>query len=224
MAVEIPKISKQSLDSRTADVLRTSIISGEIPAGTRLTEMEIAKQLDLSRATIRTAFTQLAKEGLLTLVPYSGWSVITLNSNDAWELYTLRSSIERLAAGIVAKDLDDAGEAKLKAAYDELLEACDNEDSDAASKADFNFHKILIGLTEHSRLIWQYDLIEQQIRMLIHSSNLLIEDWKDLIEQHRPMFAALMDRDPVKASELAESHCLSECEKLVSFLSAQEAS
>lgn len=41
-------------------------------------------------------------EGLVKQKPYSGWEVASSTSEDAWELYTLRSSLEDLTAQLAA--------------------------------------------------------------------------------------------------------------------------
>jgi len=70
--LRIPPVVKMPAEAQATDTLRDSIVNGTIPAGARVTEIQIAQQLNLSRATIRTALHQLAKEGLLNLVPYTG--------------------------------------------------------------------------------------------------------------------------------------------------------
>ncbi|HKR47503.1 MAG TPA: GntR family transcriptional regulator, partial [Paraburkholderia sp.] len=81
-ALAIPKIIKQSMGAQAVDVLRQAITRGDIPAGSRITELQLSEHLDLSRATVRAALHQLAKEGLTKLVPYTGWTVVTLTSKD----------------------------------------------------------------------------------------------------------------------------------------------
>jgi len=105
-------------------MLRDSIVNGTITAGARITEIQISQQLNLSRAIIRTALHQLAKEGLLNLVPYTGWTVLSLSSRDVWELYTLRSAVERLAAQFVAGSINSSESLRLKWAFDGLAKEC----------------------------------------------------------------------------------------------------
>ena len=46
--------------------LREMILAGELPAGTRLTELALVQRLGASRTPIRTALMRLEQEGLLT--------------------------------------------------------------------------------------------------------------------------------------------------------------
>ncbi|NTA40694.1 GntR family transcriptional regulator, partial [Agrobacterium salinitolerans] len=64
-----------------------------------------------------------------------------------------------------------------------------------------------------------YKLIEQQIRVFIRSSNLLIEDPLEIIVQHEPIWDAIRERDSVLAGTLAEQHNITEGQKLTGSLS-----
>ena len=77
-------VDKQSLDVRAATVIRQRIVGGQLAPGTRLTEMNLAEELALSRGTIRAALHQLVGEGLVDQVPYTGWAVARLGTRDLW--------------------------------------------------------------------------------------------------------------------------------------------
>ncbi len=218
MGLGISRVVKMPVEVQATDILRDSIISGAIPAGARVTEAQISGQLDLSRATVRTALHQLAKEGLLTLVPYTGWTVIALNSGDVWELYTLRSAVERLAAQLVARSINSVKTSRLNWALEGLIKECRRGGRDGIADADFTLHKTIIQLSEHGRLVTQYGLIEQQIRMYIRSSDALIMDISQIVDQHRPIVDAILAGDAEASGHLSEQHNLTEGEKLTTHL------
>lgn len=157
-------------------MLRARIIEGAIPAGARLTEVQISDEMGLSRATVRTALHQLAQEGLVSLVPYTGWTVVKLSQQDIWELYTLRAAVERLAAGLAATNGEADRIADVRKAFHALEAACERKGADEIAEADFGFHKSIVEAAGHSRLRAQYGLIEHQIRVYIRSSDALIAD------------------------------------------------
>ena len=65
-----PLIYKRTLDAQAADILRARIAEGELVAGHRFTEHEIAAELGLSRGTVRTALKLLMSEGFVAQKPY----------------------------------------------------------------------------------------------------------------------------------------------------------
>jgi DNA-binding GntR family transcriptional regulator len=97
MPLELLKpIRKRSAEAQATDALRDQILRGGARPGSRLTEIGLSQQLSLSRSTVRTALHQLANEGLVVQEPYTDWQVASLSGADAWELYTLRASLEAL--------------------------------------------------------------------------------------------------------------------------------
>lgn len=221
--LSIPRIVKMPVEMQATDLLRDSIVNGTIPSGARITEVQISDQLKLSRATIRTALHQLAKEGLLTLVPYTGWTTVSLSARDVWELYTLRSAVERLAAQLVAESINSAKSSRLNWAFDGLVKECKKGDKSRIAEADFALHKTIIQMSDHTRLASQYALIEQQIRMYIRSSDALISDITAIIEQHRPIVDSILTGDVEASGHLSEQHNLTEGKKLSDHLKQAEA-
>jgi len=216
--LKIPRVVKMPIEVQATGALRDAIVSGAIPAGERVTEIQISQQMDLSRATVRTALHQLAKEGLLTLVPYTGWSVVSLSADDVWELYTLRSAVERLAAQLVASTITPDKAARLKEAFDLLVQECKRGDTSRIAEADFGLHKAIILLTNHGRLAFQYGLIEQQTRMHIRSSYAIIPSPRKIIDDHRPIVDAIIAGKAEAAGRLSEQHHLAEGEKHLAHL------
>lgn len=214
----IPPITKMPIEAQAADAIREAIINGVLKQGERIKEIDLSQQMNLSRATLRSALQQIAKEGLVILIPYTGWQVISLDWRDVWELFTLRSAIERLAAHIVAEEIDEEGKKALLKAFDNLVTQYQRNDAKKIAAADFALHKAIINLTNNSRLIGQYALIEQQVRICIRSSDDLIIDPEEIIAQHKPIVDAIINGDRALAGELSEQHNLSEGKKLSEYM------
>ncbi|WP_172329203.1 GntR family transcriptional regulator [Mangrovicoccus sp. HB161399] len=214
------KIERKPVEVQAIEALREAIVDGTIPAGERITEINLSSAMNLSRATLRSALHQLAQEGLVTLVPYTGWRVLKLGPQDVRELYTLRAALERLAAQLSAGRLDDAMRASLEAAMDALSEACAAGSADEIAEADFALHKAIVEAAGHGRLRSQYRLIEQQIRMYIRSSDALLAGGAEIRAQHVPIVEAILSGDPELAGRLSEEHNLSEGRKLSDHVAA----
>jgi DNA-binding GntR family transcriptional regulator len=208
-------IDKSSLDVRAASAIRRQIVAGMLAPGTRLTEMRLAADLSLSRGTIRAALHLLAGEGLIEQVPYTGWAVARLGPRDLWELYTLRSSLEGLAARLVAEELDAARAARVAQVFDELVGACRSGDPLLVAERDFALHLTIVSLAEHRRLSRQYALVEGQIRMFIASSNALLPAQRDVIAQHAPLVETIARGDAVAAEREMRAHIDSEGRVLI---------
>lgn len=199
-------VMPRSLDDQAASVIREQILSSHFPPGFRLTEVRLAEQLNLSRGTIRSALQQLTYEGLVVQFPYKGWAVPTLGSQDAWELYTLRSSLEGLAAQLAAQAMTPDKVKLLNAAMQHLVESVQNGSRGAVTDADFELHKTIIRLSGHRRLQEQYKIVAQQIRIYIASCNALYSDLDDITSQHQQLVAAICSGNASEAEQIAKEH------------------
>src|ERR1700709_180207 len=87
---------------RAYQAVLDAIAAGSAPAGTLLTEGEVAEAIGMSRTPVREAFLRLSTEGLLELYPKRG-AVVTAPSQE--ELHPRPqggSSCERAAVGWMA--------------------------------------------------------------------------------------------------------------------------
>ena len=216
-------ITKTTLDVRAADILRQRIIDGELPAGERLTEIRLSEEFDLSRGTIRAALRLLLSEKLLIQVPYRGWEVAALTSDDAYELQTLRSPMDSLAARLAAERLTPSGEKSLSRAFRSLERVCKGDDRGAAARTDFELHKTIVGISGHRRLGEFYELIAVHIQRYIFSSDALLRSDLELVDQHRPIVEAIFAKDGERAAGEACFHNDSEGKRLVEYLASNEA-
>src|SRR5690242_8779901 len=185
-------VLKRSAEAQATDLLRRQILKGAMSPGARLTEIKLAQKLGVSRATVRTALHQLTGEGLVVQTPYTGWAVMTLSAHDAWELYTLRASLEGLASRLAARSLNAAGRAELDRAFNRLSSASLRGSWAKTTTADFALHKTIVQLAGHQRLAEQYRLVEQQVRVSIGSINALMSDLSTIIDQHQPIVEAIL--------------------------------
>jgi DNA-binding GntR family transcriptional regulator len=219
---DLAPIEKRSAEAQALARLREAIVAGRLGPGARLTEVALAEQLRTSRATLRTALHHLVAEGLVVQVPYTGWMVATLSAQDAWELVTLRASLEGLAAGLAAEAREPDGLAAVDAAFKELSRAARAHEATAATEADFAFHQAIVLAAGHQRLAEHYRRVAQQVRLIILSSNALLSDPLLLLAQHEPIHAAIAGRKPKAAAKAARAHVEHEGEALIAALRAKE--
>lgn len=213
------RVEKRSAEHQALDNLRRFILSGGVEPGARLTEAALAERLGVSRATTRTGMHRLAAEGILIQVPYTGWQVADITATDAWELWTLRGSLEGLAARLVSQTLDEAGRRAIATAMAGLEAAAEAGLAEHMNDRDFGFHRTVVELAGHRRLLGQYIQVENQIRLYIAISNQLLgDDLKAIVDQHRPMAEALLAGDAERAQKEAWAHNESEGRKLVDHL------
>lgn len=194
--------------------LRERLVSGELTAGTQLSEPDLAKQLGMSRTPVREALRQMENEGLLDYAPRFGAMVRVPDREELGEMYAVREALESFAAAEAARNIGPRDLEKLEAEFQRMSDLAGTGSAAADSvldgdelrdfiQADMNFHKIIIEaagnrymsrILDDTRLLvrvftstfWQYDA----------------EKLTEAIEFHRRLLTAMQNRDS-EAARLA---------------------
>ena len=84
----------KGLTDNITDYLRAQIITGAIPPGKRLNEVELASRLEVSRSPLREAFRHLAREHLVINTPRRGTYVSPISLEDLEKTFQVREIFE----------------------------------------------------------------------------------------------------------------------------------
>jgi DNA-binding GntR family transcriptional regulator len=103
-----------------------AIAAGSAPAGTLLTEGQVATAIGMSRTPVREAFLRLSTEGLLDLYPKRGAIVTVPTAAETEELLEVRAMFEKAAvAWIAARGVPAELETTLRGHLDAQAAAAD---------------------------------------------------------------------------------------------------
>ncbi|MDD2494487.1 MAG: GntR family transcriptional regulator, partial [Tissierellia bacterium] len=95
-------------------ILRKRILGGEIEPGERIKELEISKELNISRGPVREALRQIEQEGLVSYSPNKGCTVKTISPSVMTEVYLIRSALEILAVKVYSGHMKQSTIIKLE--------------------------------------------------------------------------------------------------------------
>lgn len=185
------------------DVLHQRILSGELPAGTRLVQSRIAGELSVGTRAVHDALRDLAAEGFVRFTD-RGAIVHEVNRTELEELYEVRKMLEPLAAARAAKYATRAD--MLDAAR--LLAAMERE-TDMARWADYNchFHSIVEHAGNSRRLAALLaNLRELSAIYVMHSILSEPDRARCGNAEHAEIFQALVARDPEAAADATLRH------------------
>ncbi|NKB79890.1 GntR family transcriptional regulator [Ochrobactrum daejeonense] len=125
--------------------IRDLIISGQLSAGNRLNEIELAKSLGVSRGPVREAIRRLAASGLATVLPNQGEGR-SIGDETIRSLYELRESIEAMAAACAAERMTDTERKALDSMLKDHAAKLHENPSDAypSGPPDWDFHQAVL--------------------------------------------------------------------------------
>src|SRR3954454_4487711 len=101
-------------------VLRDRIVQGVYLPEQRLTEMELARELGVSRPTIRMALVRLEREGLVVTQPKRGASVRSIGTAEAVRPPRIREVLAGLAAALAPESATPAEIDEMAAVVDAM--------------------------------------------------------------------------------------------------------
>ncbi len=186
------------------DRLRRAILGGELTAGSRLVQSELATNLGVSTTPIREALRDLATEGLVRLDPHRGAAVRSLSFVEMEEVQRLCGLLEPLAVGDVTPQLSEEQLAAVQALADAM-----EQEEDVGRWTDLNrrFHATLVtgleGTRLHSMLKGLRDAAAPYVGLALRApENQLTEANRD----HRELLAALRARDADRAAAITRRH------------------
>src|SRR5262249_15772678 len=88
---------------RVYDSVKSMPITDGFRPGERINEVDLARQLNVSRTPLREALNRLVTEGFLTTRMNKGFFARTLDPNEVFNLYEFRSSVEQAVVSIACE-------------------------------------------------------------------------------------------------------------------------
>ena len=95
--------NKKSLTNLIFEKVRDDILNDVYTLGDKLVESKLADELGVSRTPVREALKQLELDGLVESIPNRGVIVKGLSDQDIYDIYSVRISIESIAAELAVE-------------------------------------------------------------------------------------------------------------------------
>ncbi len=198
-----------SLSDRIFEQLQTAIVKGEITAGSKISEPELAKSYGISRGTLREALSRLEERYLVVRSPNHGARVATLSYDELIDIYQVREALGGMACGLAAHNMTDEEIADLKRLLD-THEKSINEDQGLSyyqQEGEFDFHyRILQGSRNGKVLSILEGGLYQLMRMYRYQFSTASPRPYQALREHRRIVEAIEERDGELADLLMRRH------------------
>ena len=203
-----------------AERLRAQIVAGELPAGSKLRQVEIARRFDVSTTPVREPLAALQREGLVRLHPQRGAVVFLPSVQDLREHYEIRAALEAVAAARTAERFEKEWAKPLEAL---LREMRNGPPASRYIELNQRFHTHLYEHSERPRLVEMIAALRDASSAYLHIYR-AADDFpvKRLDAEHRRILAACVARDPVEAAAATREHLENTVEHVASRLAGRE--
>jgi DNA-binding GntR family transcriptional regulator len=195
--------------SNTEDVylrLRELLLNGEIPAGTVISQVKLARELGVSTTPLREAMRLLQAEGLLIAEHNRRSRVAPMDPKDIDAVYASRILIEALAIRLAVPRMSDDEIAALRRDLEALRGAGDAGDLSSWEPVHRMFHRRLLAGNEAMERIIDpvVDRSERYRRSSLFKST--ARTWEIGNDEHEAIVDAVEARSPEQAALLLARH------------------
>lgn len=189
--------------------IRQAIVEGEIAQGSKISEPELSKKHQVSRATLREALNRLESCHLIERKANVGCRVISLTSEKLDEIYQVRSALEGLACRLAASNMTDDEINQVKALLDDHLstQRVRQGESYYQEEGDLDFHYRIIKGSKNSHLInLLCNELYQLVRMYRVQMGMNGPRVSKAFDEHLAIINAIAARDGELAELLMKRH------------------
>lgn len=196
-----------SLRHKITEDIRKAILQGKLKPGDRLREVEISKQMGVSRGPVREAMRMLEQEGLLYSHPYKETMVAEISGEEVLEvLIPIRLTIEQFALrkGLPHIQQDDIE--RLSGFVDEMKEGARQKNLARIVECDLAFHEHLVGIAKMNNLMTIWTSIYNQMRLHFIMQGQSYEDYNELWKDHKKLLQVVKEGDMEQIAQELKQH------------------
>jgi DNA-binding GntR family transcriptional regulator len=217
----LERIQRPSVSDTVYEELNRQILTLVLPPGTKMSEVDVAQALGVSRQPVRDAFYRLSKLGFLTIRPQRATTVSLISERSVMQARFVRTAIELETVRAACARLAAADFTALSDILDEQAKALSPTAAERFHQLDDQFHREISERAGHG-YVW--DIIREnkahmdRVRYLspsFASEHAYLE--------HRDILAALMSRDATAATRTIRHHLTRILDQIVQIRAAHSA-
>lgn len=206
LPVEEDQINRLPIREDVFRKLLNWIMDGTLRPGEKIVDKELAEHMGVSRTPVREALRRLEDKGLVESAANRWTRVSEIPSTEPEMIYPIIWTLEKLALSIAIGSMTEEDLRKMEQANNEMKSALENNDPVAASKADKDFHDVLIERSQNFHLINILADLKIRYRRLEVNYFEALSYGESSIEEHQTIISALKNRDIALADKTIHSN------------------
>lgn len=193
---EAEDTAEPTLAERALSRITDFILSGELPLGAVVNEVDLARRLSMSRGPVREAVRRLQGRNLVNRRPYQRARVIDLGAREVREIFEFREALEGMACRLAAEVMSDTD-------IERLAEAIERD----AANDTFDLHvEIARGCGNRRIMNFLCNDLYYLISVYRRRSAARPGRHDQTGDEHRRIVQALARRDADEAEKLMRAH------------------
>ena len=218
-----------TLAQRVYDFVVQGIQSGTILPGSKLRQDHLARELGVSNIPVREAFARLEHHGLVERVPHRGTCAKQFSVERIHQLYQVRLMLEAGAVRDIADRIRTEQLQELEQIMDVMRKAHGANNVEEYLRADYQFHRALIGFTGNDALRELFEPLLVQINSYMAAMQITQTalSWSKGFDEsdgmgHSSIYRALVVHDGVAAEKAIRANLENAGELVMRIMRARE--
>ncbi|MET4491220.1 GntR family transcriptional regulator [Bradyrhizobium sp. LA7.1] len=198
--------TKLNLREQAYETIRGQILAGEYSPDTLLSENGLAGLLGFSRTPIREAIRDLAKAGLVDVLPKRGIVVRGVSATDILEVFQIREVLEGLAVKIAIGRLTDADIEAMESDHARSVSSAGKGKKREAFDHAVKMHQHIRAACNNHRLDAIMHTLDDQVHQLGLMTLAIPGRLEKALAEHDGIIKAIRTRNTEKAEKLMIEH------------------
>lgn len=189
--------------------IQRAIVEGDLPPGSKISEPDLARRFNVSRAPLREALARLERCHLIERLPNVGARVVKLSVAGLVSLYQLREELEGLACRLAAEQMSNEEIEQMQALLDKHLSTQRVRDGESyyQEAGDLDFHyRIILGSKNPYLINILCDELYFLVRMYRVQLGMNGPRVSRAFDEHKAILHAIANRDGELADLLMRRH------------------
>jgi len=156
------------------------------------------------------------------LLPNRGAIAVELSEDDVLNTFEVIAGLEAMSGELAAQRVTDAELAEIRAMHYEMLAAYTRRDLSAYYRLNALIHRAINAAAKNPVLTTTYNQVNARLQALRFRSNQDGEKWKNAVNEHEQMIAALSARDAQAMRAVLQAHLQNKLAVVLEQLRAQD--
>ena len=188
------------------NTLREAILRGDLVAGERLMELQLAAKLGVSRTPIREAIRMLEQQGLAITIPRKGAIVAGMTEKDMQDVLEIREALEELSVQVACDKITDEEIAELQKNMKNFEHSLKSGDLKKMAHADVEFHDVIYRATDNPKLINMLNNLREQMYRYRVEYLKNPQNHEQLLHEHEAIYKGIVEKDKSAVTEMIRKH------------------
>lgn len=212
------KLQVNTISRQVYSIIKKSIVSGHYKPNHWLQEVELSKELGVSRSPIREALRQLSADGLVNEIPNKGTFVREFTEKEVLEVYEIRELLESYAIMHLPKELTKEQKDKMETYKEGFKKYYEENDLEEYIIVDSKFHRYIIECTDNSILMELYRRV-RNMNMLFRIYSLSTKErFDESLDEHSGIVDNIIKGNYKDAAAINAKHLTSAKETAMQHL------